>query len=133
MLSTSLYWGVERSTSRENREVDEDALFGALENETSRAILAHTSEEARSVKELAEQIDVSQTSIYRRLEQLTEDGLVHETLQLDQSGNHFKLYRAAITHVSVNLENDDVQTRVDWHEDVSERFTRIWEDIRGDL
>ncbi|MDG5777168.1 winged helix-turn-helix domain-containing protein [Haloarculaceae archaeon H-GB2-1] len=112
--------------------MDENALLGALENETARAILAATSEEDRSAKELDERIDVSQTSIYRQLEQLTENGLVHETLQLDRSGNHFKVYRAAITNVNIDIESGEVRTRVEWHEDVSERFTRIWEEIRGD-
>lgn len=121
---------MDRSLTEEDRGVNETALFGALESETTRAILAHTSEQARSANELAELIDVSLTTIYRRLEQLTEEDLVHETLQLDRSGDHYKVYRAKIRRVNVAIDDDEVYTHVEWREDMADRFTRIWEEIR---
>lgn len=119
-------------STQEKRILDEGALFGALEDETTRKILAYTAEEARSAKDLDEQINVTQTTIYRRLEQLSEDGLVEDSLELDESGNHYKTYQSTISHVEVDIESDGITASVEWREEISERFTRIWEQIRGD-
>lgn len=119
-------------STREKRVLDEGALFGALEDETTRKILAYTAEEACSAKALDERINVTQTTIYRRLEQLSDDGLVEETVELDESGNHYKTYQSTISHVEVDIEPDGISASVEWREEISERFTRIWEEIRGD-
>lgn len=120
---------MEKPSTDQAREVDEATLFGALENDTSRAILAHTSNEALSANELADRIDVSLTTIYRKLEQLTADNLVQDMLQLDQSGDHYRVYRTRLKRINVVID-EEVQTHVEWREDMADRFTRIWEEIR---
>lgn len=110
--------------------MDRDTLFAALEDTTSRAILAHTSETERSAQDLADLIDVSLTTVYRRLDRLEDNDLVREGLQLDRDGNHRRVYRATISRIEVDISDDEIRTRVEWHEDMADRFARIWDEIR---
>lgn len=112
--------------------MDRDELFAALDDEPSREILSQTSETDRSAQELAAVIDVSEATIYRRLERLKEHGLVHEGIRIEKDGNHRRVYRATIKRIEVDITNEDVTARVEWDEDMADRFTRLWEDIRGD-
>lgn len=109
-----------------------DALFTALADDTSRAILTHSSETDRSAEELAESIDASITTIYRRLEHLTEQDLLREAIRIDKAGNHRRVYRAAIRRIEIELADERIHTRVEWDEDMADRFTRLWEGLRGD-
>lgn len=112
--------------------MDQDAIFAALDDRTSRNILTQTSETERSAEELAEVIDVSETTVYRRLETLKERGLVQESLRIEKDGNHRRVYRATIKHIEVDITNEEVKTRIEWDEDAADRFTRLWEGLRGD-
>lgn len=112
--------------------MDQDAIFAALHDRTSREILAQTSTTDRSAGELADLIDVSETTVYRRLETLKEHGLVHESIRVEKDGNHRRVYRATVKHIEVDITNEEVTTRVEWDEDAADRFTRLWEGLRGD-
>lgn len=112
--------------------MDRDALFAALDDRTSREILAQTSETDRSAQELAEAIGVSETTVYRRLETLKEHDLVHERIRIDKEGNHRRVYRTTLNQIEVDITNGQISTRVEWDEDMADRFTRLWEGIRGD-
>lgn len=112
--------------------MDRDSLFAALDDETSREILAQTSETERSAQELADVIDVSVTTIYRRLETLKNEGLVHEGIRIEKDGNHRRVYRATIKRIEVDINDERVTTRVEWDEDMADRFTRLWEGLRGE-
>lgn len=110
--------------------VDSNTIFAALDDETARAILARTSEEAVSARELAEHIDVSVSTIYRQLESLRDSNLVIEETKLDPKGNHHHVYRTDIARIEVELEDGEFRTAVERREDAADRFTYLWESIR---
>lgn len=112
--------------------MDEQSLLDAVHNDTSRQILTYTSETERSAEELAELIDVTQTTIYRKLEELVENDLVLERIHVDSSGDHYHEYRAAIDEVHVRILGEEVQVEVSRNEEAADTFTRVWESIRGD-
>lgn len=107
-------------------------IFEALADDTSAAILANTTERERSADELAEVVDASPSTVYRRIESLVDDGLLIERLQLDRTGDHYHVYRAAIRSVEARLEDGAIETHVERREDGVDRFVRLWEDIRGE-
>ena len=111
--------------------MDETALFKALSEETSRAILVHTSGQARSAADLADEIGVSQSTIYRRAEELQTNDLLQDEIEIDTGGDHHKVYRARIERLEVDIRDDELTYHVEWREDGADRLTRIWEDIRG--
>lgn len=112
--------------------MDRSVVFEALDDETAAAILTATSDRARSASELTEVADASRSTVYRRLDWLVENGLVHEGYQLDREGNHHNVYRAAIERVEVELAHGEIECTVERREDAVDRFVRIWEDIRGE-
>lgn len=107
-------------------------IFEALADETTAAILAHATEVERSAEELAEIVEASPSTVYRRIETLVEDGLLTEQLQLDRQGDHYHVYRTAINRVEARLEDGSIKTHVEQREDGVDRFVRLWEDIRGE-
>ncbi|MEF8937207.1 MAG: helix-turn-helix domain-containing protein, partial [Halovenus sp.] len=70
-------------------EVDVATLLGALEDDDCRAILEATSEQALSTSELCEQCDLSTSSAYRKVDELTEVGLLEESVRLRPAKAHF--------------------------------------------
>lgn len=96
------------------------------------AILAETTERERSAEELADAVDASPSTVYRRIETLVDEGFLTEQLQLDREGNHYHVYRAAIERVEARIEDGSIETRVERREDSVDRFVRVWEDIRGE-
>lgn len=107
-------------------------IFEALADETMAAILAETTERERSAEELADAVDASPSTVYRRIETLVDEGFLTEQLQLDREGNHYHVYRAAIERVEARIEDGSIETRVERREDSVDRFVRVWEDIRGE-
>jgi predicted transcriptional regulator len=113
--------------------VADRTIFEALADDTMAAILELSSEEARSADELADQIEASESTVYRRIERLVDAGLLDEQLQLDKHGDHYHVYRTAIERVEARIDADGIDTRIERREDGIDRFVRLWEDIRGEV
>lgn len=113
--------------------VEDLAIFEAFADETTAEILVQTTESERSVDELADLVDASPSTVYRRIERLVEQGLLSKQLQLDRDGNHYHVYRAAVKRVEARLEDETIEVHVERREDGVDRFVRLWEDIRGEF
>ncbi len=79
-------------------------LLGALEDADCRAILEATSDQALSAGELCEVCDLSSSTGYRKVDQLTEAGLLEESIRLDTTGAHTSEYRLAVSDLEIDLE-----------------------------
>lgn len=105
-----------------------DSLLALLEDDHARAILTATSVEPMSAAELSDHCDVSQTTVYRRVERLVDAGLVAERTRPRADGHHDTVYVARLDELSVRLRGGtlefDVTRRSD---DVADRLTRLWE------
>jgi len=88
-------------------------LLELLDDEYARGILEATVEEAVPARELAERLDASRATVYRRLERLEEAGLVEPTMSYDADGYHRKVFRATLRSVTVTLDGGAVETSVD--------------------
>lgn len=114
------------------RCVDPDNIFTALDDDTARMILVRTSEGPVSARELADEIGVSISTIYRQLETLTDTELVIEETKIDPKGNHHNVYRTDIARIEIELVDGQLQTVIErqQEEDPADRFTYLWERIR---
>lgn len=111
----------------EDREASE--VFRLLADEYARDILIATSAESMSAKELADRCDASLSTIYRRAEALEAAGLLAERTALDGDGYHYTTYEATVGRLAVTFENGTMDLQIT--EDAADRFTRVWEGIRG--
>ena len=107
-----------------------DELLELLGQERVRQILAATSRETRSAKELSEECDVALSTIYRRVEDMIEHDLLVERTRIESDGSHHSVYKANIDHLDVAIEHGTLEVNVHIREDAAQRFSRIWSDIR---
>lgn len=107
-----------------------DTVLEVLADEYARDILTRTEQEPMSAKELTEVCDASETTIYRRIDQLRSLGFLTETLQIDQQGHHRKLYKTTLEGLAVEVSEGTVSVHVQTEEDVADRFGRLWNDLR---
>lgn len=92
------------------REPDQlRAVLEALGDATSLGVLRalRDGDAPMTVQELATAADVSLTSTYRKLDRLTEAGLVEELDELDADGHRRSRYRPIVDQVAVELGSTD--------------------------
>ncbi|WP_129116542.1 winged helix-turn-helix domain-containing protein [Halegenticoccus tardaugens] len=114
-----------------NEVPDPADVFRLLDDEYARSILVETHGEPLSAKALSEACDASLPTIYRRVDDLKRLDLLVEHTQLDPSGNHYTLYESTVEHIDIDITNGEIDVTLTHHEDAADRFTRVWEDIRG--
>lgn len=101
-----------------------------LADETARSILEHISEEAMSANQLCELVDASEPTVYRRLEDLRRCDLVVERTKPDLVGGHHRTeYTTNLNRIVVDLDRGELVHRIERHEDMSDRFTRLIEEM----
>lgn len=80
-----------------------EALLDAFDDAYCRAILDATSERALSAKEISEACELPLSTTYRKLEQLTDAGLLAERTRLSRTGKHTSEYRRVVEDVVVTI------------------------------
>lgn len=101
-----------------------------LDDDCARQILIETTSEPMSANELSERCDVSPPTIYRRLEDLSEHGLVSEQTRLAADGHHYSVYVATLDRVEITVTDDGLDVDITARERMADRFTDFIEDMR---
>ncbi|MFB6110897.1 MAG: ArsR/SmtB family transcription factor [Halobacteriaceae archaeon] len=83
-----------------------EQVLDALQDADSRALLAATSESPHTAKELAEICDLSLSATYRRLEQLTEAGLLAEGTRVRAGRRPAAEYQRDFDGLAVTVADD---------------------------
>jgi DNA-binding transcriptional ArsR family regulator len=81
-----------------------------------------------SATTLSDHCEVSQPTVYRRLEELRECDLLEERTRPDPEGGHHRTLDATnVRYVTVELEDGRLKLSIDRLEDMADRFTRLIE------
>ena len=114
-------------------------LLDLLSDEYARDILAAASEKPMSAKELAEQCDMSEPTVYRRITLLREHDLVEERTKIETGGNDYGLYATTLSGFSLRLDAGSFESAVERtatpafpgedESDTADRFTKMWENL----
>lgn len=91
-----------RGTVIEDEDAVQDVL-DALHNENCQAILELTSGTARSAKEISRRCELPLSTTYRKLQLLTETGLLEKQTQIRRSGKHTNEYVRSVTDVLASV------------------------------
>lgn len=110
-------------------EADSDVVE-VLGDDYVRTILVQTREEPKSVQALSDACDADPSTIYRRVERLTEADLLEDHQQLDPDGHHHKVYAARLREVRIRLGEADYEVEIERREPPADRFTRLWEGFK---
>lgn len=87
-------------------------LLDALTDEDCQTIIEATTDDALTAQELSESYDLAQSTTYRKLDRLTEAGLLEERVRIDPSGRHTKEYARAVEGVHVEIGADGIELEV---------------------
>jgi len=90
-------------------------LLDTLGDADCRAILDATREEALTANEVSEAHDLPLSTTYRKLDLLTEAGLLEERTRISQSGKHASEYTRLVDDVVISLgPRGETEVRVSW-------------------
>lgn len=106
-----------------------DHLLEVLGSEAARRILVYCAGGPRSAEELADHLDASLPTVYRRLNALEDYDLLRSETRIDPDGNHFQTFETAVDRVSVAIEDDGIEAEVERDRDVVDRFGAFWDDL----
>ncbi|AGB30346.1 putative transcriptional regulator [Natrinema pellirubrum DSM 15624] len=113
-----------------SEEPDVETVGALLEDPTVRTILTQTSQEPMSATTLSTHCDASQPTVYRRLEDLRECGLLVERTRPDPDGGHHRtVYSTNLERITADLEGGELTLRIERREDMADRFTDLIEGI----
>lgn len=100
-----------------------DAITQLLEDDCVQTILRQTLDEPMSASELTEACDASRATVYRRLDELADRGLVTERTAPDPDGHQPTVYAATLDRVVIDLTDDGFEVTVSKRERAADRFT----------
>lgn len=89
-----------------------DGVLETIGDERTRTVLAAIARKPGPVKELTERVDLSEATIYRRIETLARHGLVEERTLVADDGNHYSVYWSDFAGTVVTLDADGFDVRV---------------------
>lgn len=106
-------------------------VLDALDDPDCRAIIEHL-EAPMSATELSEACEIPRSTIYRKLELLSEASLLEERIEIRTDGHHTTLYAVAFDAVRIDLNADrslDVAIKRR-EESPDERLRALWSEVR---
>ena len=87
--------------------IDTEAVLAALEDPDCRALLEAAAAEPLTAGELTDRCEIPRSTTYRKLERLTEAGLLEERVRISTDGKHASEYRLTFDDVTVSLSEAD--------------------------
>lgn len=109
-----------------------ETVFDILGDEEARRILAAADVEPVSAGELADGLDVSEATVYRRVDACTEYDLLAERTRVDDSGNHYTVYETTLQRACVEIESGGYDVNIELRRDLVDQFGDFWRDLGGD-
>ena len=115
------------------KECDHAALLDLIGDKYARAILRQTSRRPMSVAALAAAIDASPPTVYRRVDDLVDCGLLAEQTEFVDDGPNFSVYATRIEEITVGVVDGQLTVRLTDRENLpidettAERFQRLYE------
>jgi DNA-binding transcriptional ArsR family regulator len=93
-------------TDPEPTAVDTEQLLSLLSEPSVRGLLGMLGDRPMAARELAEATDVSRPTVYRRLNDLQEAGVVEVSMAYQSDGHHHKRYRLTVDDLSLSLAGE---------------------------
>jgi len=120
----------ESSTLIVSEDLAKQRILSAMADQYSRKILTATVAEPVSALDLSKTYQIPITTVYRRIEELVEAGLIAAVKSgRTTDGKWYDLYRSLLRRIDVGFENGDVRIEVIVNEHVADKFTRMWNSI----
>lgn len=109
------------------------AVLRALDDPDCRTILTTTTE-PMTANELATACDIPRSTVYRKLDLLTQAGLVRELIDIGPTGGRISRYERDVTDVQITVDDDTLSLEI--HRParrVEDRLATMWSSMRDEL
>jgi predicted transcriptional regulator len=106
-----------------------EEILDTIGDKEARRVLASISQDARSAKELADMLDLSLPTVYRRLELLQEHDLAKSRTLVGENGNHYKVFECNFDATVISLDEDVYNVRIYRTDNLPERFSSLWDEL----
>ena len=118
------------------RDLADDApdlqdVLDALDDPACRRIIMEL-REPMTAREVADATEIPLSTLYRKLDLLSEAALVAEQTEIREDGHHTSRYRITVESVNISLTEDgDFQVTIDRPpKTTDERLERLWTEVR---
>ena len=112
----------------------DEAILTALGDPVMRRILLALSARARSALELVHELDIPQSSLYRKLhdlERLQLVGIVQRIIT--EGGKPTEMFRSRVSEVRIEMDGQHLQVRVVPRDLHQERLRSMWRALRSEV
>lgn len=111
------------------KEWDPATVFDVFGDALSRRILVLASDRPVAADDLAGQLDVSEPTIYRRVNTLLEYDLLRVRQVIDGDGHHYKTYETTLKRAAFEIENGGYNIDLEIRQSLADRFDAFWSDL----
>jgi predicted transcriptional regulator len=102
-----------------------EVMTEAISDGVSRAMLSSTVLRGKTVEEICYEQGIPQSSCYRRMRRLIEQGaMVVERMVVASTGRKYAVYRSAFSRLDIRLENGVVSAYGTMNPDVAHKLSR---------
>ncbi len=108
-------------------DVELATVVSLLDDEHVRSILVATSETPLSANELSDHCGISTSSIYRRIDRLSEADLVEEQTRPRSDGHHETVYVSRLDQFELTICDGELSWNIDRRsDDIADQLTQMW-------
>jgi DNA-binding transcriptional ArsR family regulator len=110
-----------------------DAILQALGDPLSRQILLLLADAPKGARELLRVVSVPQSTLYRRLGELRDMGLLDvQRSIITEDGKKMELYRSLLEEVVIHLRGQTLEVRPRRRDLAATRLADLWGEVRKD-
>lgn len=99
-----------------------EELLDLLGDGVVRQILLLTSDTPMSADALANELDVSRPTVYRRVNSLVEYAFLRKNLETDPDGHHYRTFELALNEITFGIDDGDLKITVEVDEHLVDKF-----------
>ena len=109
-------------------------ICAALDDPDCREIIRNL-EEPMTASELKTSCDIPQSTLYRKLDLLTESTLLEESTEIRRDGHHASKYAIAFEEISLQLDEEiELTVAIDRPpQTTDERLASLWSEVREEV
>lgn len=97
----------------------------------ARAALVLASEQPRSASEIADELGVSDQTVYRRIDELLDLDLVQEHRRIGENGNQYIEYETMLDAVTFAIDGGGYDVDLRMRQDLTDDFEAMWSDLES--
>lgn len=92
--------------------VDTSEVLSLLSDEYARKMLNVLVDDSLSARALSERLDMSRTTVYRRLNRLESAGVIESSMVADPQGHHRKQFVVGVDRMELMFRSDGISLEV---------------------